>query len=84
MEIVPVDAAGRVETVQFPGGEWLQLGRDVRFRITDELYWHGGGLLRDLHHAYDADREGRSYLRIRPLLWMADGWPVAGPRVAQG
>ncbi len=35
---------------------------------------------RDLlvHHYYDADEDGRSLLQIRPLLWGADGWPLAG------
>lgn len=31
-----------------------------------------------VHHYYDAEDRGRSKLQIRPLLWRADGWPVAG------
>jgi len=49
--------------------------------------WRGPGhnsvLLRDegdllVHHAYDANRGGRHYLRVRPLVWAPDGWPLAG------
>lgn len=31
------------------------------------------------YHVYDARVRGRSQLRIRPLQWSADGWPVANP-----
>ena len=48
--------------------------------------WRGPGhvaILRDpgrdyiVYHAYDAENEGASTLRIQPLGWSADGWPVA-------
>ena len=29
-----------------------------------------------VHHAYDAERGGRSHLRIKRLSWSDDGWPV--------
>ncbi len=31
-----------------------------------------------LHYEADLDNQGRSDLGIRPLLWSADGWPIAG------
>lgn len=31
-----------------------------------------------VHHYYDAEDRGGSKLQIRPLIWRADGWPVAG------
>jgi len=31
-----------------------------------------------IHYEADMKRDGRSVLDIRPLLWNADGWPVAG------
>lgn len=30
-----------------------------------------------VYHAYDADHDGAPTLRIQPLGWSADGWPVA-------
>ena len=30
------------------------------------------------YHVYDGKMRGRSQLRVRPLNWSADGWPVAG------
>jgi len=36
------------------------------------------------HYEADLDREGRSVLDIRPLLWTADGWPLAGENVRDG
>ena len=50
--------------------------------------WRGPGhvsILRDgqkhyiAYHAYDAQNRGRPTLRIAPLGWTADGWPVAQP-----
>jgi arabinan endo-1,5-alpha-L-arabinosidase len=31
-----------------------------------------------LHHVYDANRGGTAVLRVRPIVWTADGWPRAG------
>lgn len=31
-----------------------------------------------VHHAYDATRQGRPMLQVRPLLWSDNGWPLAG------
>ncbi len=36
----------------------------------------GGDFL--VHHFYDASRGGARTLQIRPILWSADGWPLAG------
>jgi arabinan endo-1,5-alpha-L-arabinosidase len=30
-----------------------------------------------VYHAYDARRAGAPTLRIQPLAWTDDGWPVA-------
>ena len=32
-----------------------------------------------VHHYYDRDLGGRSRLRMVPLSWTADGWPIANP-----
>jgi len=37
-----------------------------------------------LHYEADLTRNGRSVLDIRPLLWSADGWPIAGDNLAEG
>lgn len=34
-----------------------------------------------VHHAYDAQNNGESTLRIRKLLWDKEGWPVAGEAI---
>jgi len=36
------------------------------------------------HYEGDLEKRGRSFLEIRPLLWTADGWPVAGENVREG
>lgn len=38
---------------------------------------HDGGRDHIVYHAYDTRDEGRSALRIQPLEWTPDGWPVA-------
>jgi len=37
-----------------------------------------------VHYEADLTRNGRSVLDIRPLLWSADGWPVAGDNLGAG
>jgi arabinan endo-1,5-alpha-L-arabinosidase len=36
------------------------------------------------HYEADLDRDGRSVLDLRPLLWSADGWPLAGENLRAG
>ncbi|MBI3862848.1 MAG: arabinan endo-1,5-alpha-L-arabinosidase [Planctomycetia bacterium] len=36
-----------------------------------------------VHHFYDAENQGRPTLQIRPLVWAADGWPLAGEPIGQ-
>ena len=36
-----------------------------------------------IHHYYDADHRGRPTLGVRPLVWDADGWPLAGEPLAR-
>jgi arabinan endo-1,5-alpha-L-arabinosidase len=35
-----------------------------------------------VHHFYDANNQGRSSLQIRPIVWDADGWPLAGEPIS--
>ncbi len=37
-----------------------------------------------LHYEADLTNLGRPTLGIRPLLWSADGWPIAGDKLAAG
>jgi arabinan endo-1,5-alpha-L-arabinosidase len=34
-----------------------------------------------VNHYYDADRGGRPFLQVRPLVWEEDGWPLVGESV---
>jgi arabinan endo-1,5-alpha-L-arabinosidase len=52
----------------------------------DEARWRGPGhiaVLADgatdyiVYHAYDAENNGRPTLRIAPMSWTNDGWPIA-------
>jgi arabinan endo-1,5-alpha-L-arabinosidase len=68
-------------------------GKDLRegggtLVVTGEGRWRGPGhcavLLEEsgdrlVYHAYDARKRGTPTLRIRPLVWDADGWPALGP-----
>jgi arabinan endo-1,5-alpha-L-arabinosidase len=36
-----------------------------------------------LHYEADLDNQGRSDLGIRPLIWSADGWPIAGDNLPE-
>jgi hypothetical protein len=36
-----------------------------------------------IHHFYDANHHGRPTLAVRPLLWDADGWPLAGEPITR-
>jgi arabinan endo-1,5-alpha-L-arabinosidase len=44
----------------------------------------GGPERFSVHYEADLTRGGRSVLDIRPLLWSADGWPVAGDNLSDG
>jgi arabinan endo-1,5-alpha-L-arabinosidase len=51
---------------------------------------HFGRLVEDgvekfsCHYEADLERAGRPVLDVRPLLWTADGWPLAGEDVREG
>ena len=36
------------------------------------------------HYEADLEKDGRSVLDLRPLLWTADGWPLPGENVRDG
>lgn len=48
---------------------WKGPGHEAVFQDTDGRYWL-------IHHAYDAERNGRAYLRIHELFWTPDDWPT--------
>ena len=48
---------------------WKGPGHQAVFKDHDGRHWL-------VHHAYDAERNGRAYLRIHELFWTADGWPT--------
>lgn len=41
-----------------------------------------GGEYLLVHHYYDAEDGGTPHLQVRPLVWDADGWPLAGEAYA--
>jgi len=52
----------------WPDERWRGPGHNAVFLDDDGRHWL-------LHHAYDAQDNGRSYLRIHELYWTPDGWP---------
>jgi arabinan endo-1,5-alpha-L-arabinosidase len=48
---------------------WKGPGHQAVFQDNGGKYWL-------FHHAYDADHNGRSYLRIHELFWTPDDWPT--------
>jgi arabinan endo-1,5-alpha-L-arabinosidase len=48
---------------------WKGPGHEAVFQDTDGRYWL-------IHHAYDAEHNGRAYLRIHELFWTPDDWPT--------
>jgi hypothetical protein len=42
-----------------------------------------GGRAFLVHHFYDKNHNGDPAVQVRPLLWDADGWPVAGEPMSQ-
>jgi len=52
----------------WPDERWRGPGHNAVFLDNDGRFWL-------LHHAYDAQDNGRSYLRIHELFWTPDGWP---------
>lgn len=55
------------------------LREQQRFRGPGHAGWLHDGDGRDyvVYHAYDKDNRGAPTLRIAPVTWGADGWPVA-------
>ena len=77
------------------GGSLFLAARDHRIgpghfarviEATDEGHKldHGGMELFSLHYEADLANPGRATLGIRPLLWSADSWPVAGDTLTAG
>jgi len=48
---------------------WKGPGHQAVFKDRDGRFWL-------VHHAYDAEHNGRAYLRIHELFWTADSWPT--------
>lgn len=78
---------GRARTVEGPfldrdghalldGGGTPLLANGARWKGPGHQDVAGDWLV---HHAYDSERAGKPHLRLKPLVWSADGWP----RVAQ-
>lgn len=51
---------------------WKGPGHQAVFQDADGRYWL-------IHHAYDAEHNGRAYLRIHELFWTPDDWPTLEP-----
>lgn len=66
-----LDGGGTVvlHTDQDPGRRWIGPGHSAILRDNGQDYI--------VYHAYDATRQGAPALRIQPLEWTEDGWPVA-------
>ncbi len=51
-------------------------GEDGRYRGQGHNGWlHDTGKDYVVYHAYDRQNDGKSVLRIAPVVWAADGWP---------
>lgn len=48
---------------------WKGRGHEAVFQDRDGRSWL-------VHHAYDAEHNGRAYLRIHELFWTPDDWPT--------
>jgi arabinan endo-1,5-alpha-L-arabinosidase len=55
--------------VTFPTEQWRGPGHNAILQEDDTEYI--------VYHSYDAEANGTPTLRITPLAWDADGWPVA-------
>lgn len=68
--------AGKDGKLQMDGYGTVVLRGDRRYRGPGHV-----AVLRDdsrdylVYHAYDAQQDGRSVLRIAPIEWTSDGWP---------
>jgi arabinan endo-1,5-alpha-L-arabinosidase len=67
----PMLEGGGTVVLAAAGGEprWRGLGHCAVLRDEDKDYI--------VYHAYDADHDGRPTLRIAPMGWTDDNWPVA-------
>ena len=58
------------------GGERL-LGPTERWAgVGHNGFISEGGKDYVVYHGYDLQNDGRQYLRISPVTWTADGWPL--------
>lgn len=68
---------GRDGKSQMDGYGTVVLRGDRRFRGPGhQAVLRDGGRDYLVYHAYDAEHDGRSTLRIAPIEWTADGWPT--------
>jgi arabinan endo-1,5-alpha-L-arabinosidase len=72
------------------GGSLFLAAHDQRIgpghfgRVVDYDTPSDGAERFSVHYEADLTRNGRSVLDIRPLLWSADGWPIAGDNLSAG
>lgn len=71
-----VDKAG---TQLMMGGGTLLVQGDARWKGPGHnAVFASGNATYNVYHAYDAQNNGQSVLRISELHWDAEGWPVSG------
>ena len=56
---------------------WPFAGECFSFKDNLKLRFNEDGTSYVVYHAYDKDADGAPKLRIAPIRWGEDGWPVA-------
>lgn len=66
--------AGGGTQVTFPTQRWKGPGHNAILQVDETFYM--------VHHAYDAEMQGTPTLRIAPLDWDDEGWPMIQQEVS--